>query len=73
MPFDCLSLMQEKGLYGDSPFLDASRGGRGIQFPFAVTDRVIIKVGEQSYYIFLCPCFFRLLKNINRSKLISGK
>lgn len=39
---------QEKGLYGDSPFLDASRGGRGIQFPFAVTDRVIIKGNKRT-------------------------
>lgn len=35
--------MQDKGTFGDSAFSDHLRG-RGVQFPFAVTDRVIIKV-----------------------------
>lgn len=38
-----LTVLQEKGNYGDSSFSDSPRG-RGVQFPFVVTDRVIIKV-----------------------------
>ncbi|KAF7147054.1 hypothetical protein RHSIM_Rhsim03G0152600 [Rhododendron simsii] len=37
---------QDKGSYGDSMLIDHSRG-RGVQFPFAVTDRVIIKEVDQ--------------------------
>ncbi|KAL5991311.1 hypothetical protein ACLOJK_012218 [Asimina triloba] len=36
-------LMQDKGSYGDTFSMEFSRG-KGVQFPFAVTDRVIIKV-----------------------------
>ncbi|CAO2816054.1 unnamed protein product [Amaranthus hypochondriacus] len=38
---------QEKGNYGDSSFSDSPRG-RGVQFPFVVTDRVIIKGNKRT-------------------------
>ncbi|CAK7339983.1 unnamed protein product, partial [Dovyalis caffra] len=38
---------QEKGGYGDSAVMDPPRG-RGVQFPFAVTDRVIIKGNKRT-------------------------
>ncbi|KAG7999234.1 hypothetical protein I3843_01G298300 [Carya illinoinensis] len=38
-------LDQDKGVYGDSTLMDTPRG-RGVQFPFAVTDRVIIKMDQ---------------------------
>ncbi|GAB4827704.1 hypothetical protein Ancab_034592 [Ancistrocladus abbreviatus] len=38
---------QDKASYGDSPCMDAPRG-RGVQFPFAVTDRVIIKGNKRT-------------------------
>ncbi|KAG5558140.1 hypothetical protein RHGRI_008159 [Rhododendron griersonianum] len=38
---------QDKGSYGDSMPIDHSRG-RGVQFPFAVTDRVIIKGNKRT-------------------------
>ncbi|XP_021758235.1 U-box domain-containing protein 62-like [Chenopodium quinoa] len=40
-------LEQDKGTYGDSSFLDSPRG-RGVQFPFVVTDRVIIKGNKRT-------------------------
>ncbi|KAL3524062.1 hypothetical protein ACH5RR_016896 [Cinchona calisaya] len=38
---------QDKGTYGDSVHADYPRG-RGVQFPFAVTDRVIIKGNKRT-------------------------
>ncbi|XP_015575762.2 U-box domain-containing protein 62 isoform X2 [Ricinus communis] len=38
---------QDKGGFGDSTAMDAPRG-RGVQFPFAVTDRVIIKGNKRT-------------------------
>lgn len=38
---------QDKGGYGDSGVMDPPRG-RGVQFPFAVTDRVIIKGNKRT-------------------------
>ncbi|XP_023541871.1 U-box domain-containing protein 62 [Cucurbita pepo subsp. pepo] len=38
---------QDKGGYGDSTLMDTPRG-RGVQFPFAVTDRVIIKGNKRT-------------------------
>lgn len=38
---------QDKGGYGDSTLMDPPRG-RGVQFPFAVTDRVIIKGNKRT-------------------------
>lgn len=38
---------QDKGSYGDSTVMDPPRG-RGVQFPFAVTDRVIIKGNKRT-------------------------
>ncbi|PON34952.1 hypothetical protein PanWU01x14_340100 [Parasponia andersonii] len=38
---------QDKGVYGDSTLMDLPRG-RGVQFPFAVTDRVIIKGNKRT-------------------------
>ncbi|XP_041001041.1 U-box domain-containing protein 62-like isoform X2 [Juglans microcarpa x Juglans regia] len=38
---------QDKGGYGDSTLMDSPRG-RGVQFPFAVTDRVIIKGNKRT-------------------------
>ncbi|KAM3281939.1 U-box domain-containing protein 62 isoform X1 [Capsicum chacoense] len=38
---------QDKGTFGDSVFSDHLRG-RGVQFPFAVTDRVIIKGNKRT-------------------------
>ncbi|KAE8648049.1 U-box domain-containing protein 62 [Cucumis sativus] len=38
---------QEKGGYGDLTLMDTQRG-RGVQFPFAVTDRVIIKGNKRT-------------------------
>ncbi|XP_062156904.1 U-box domain-containing protein 62-like isoform X2 [Alnus glutinosa] len=38
---------QDKGGFGDSTLMDPSRG-RGVQFPFAVTDRVIIKGNKRT-------------------------
>ncbi|KAJ9176011.1 hypothetical protein P3X46_014505 [Hevea brasiliensis] len=38
---------QDKGVYGDSPAMDTPRG-RGVQFPFSVTDRVIIKGNKRT-------------------------
>ncbi|KAF2319276.1 hypothetical protein GH714_014435 [Hevea brasiliensis] len=38
---------QDKGVYGDSPGIDTPRG-RGVQFPFVVTDRVIIKGNKRT-------------------------
>ncbi|KDP21647.1 hypothetical protein JCGZ_03318 [Jatropha curcas] len=38
---------QDKGVYGDSTATDTPRG-RGVQFPFAVTDRVIIKGNKRT-------------------------
>ncbi|GAV67798.1 U-box domain-containing protein [Cephalotus follicularis] len=38
---------QDKGSYGDQTLMDTSRG-RGVQFPFAVTDRVIIKGNKRT-------------------------
>ncbi|XP_021626214.1 U-box domain-containing protein 62 isoform X2 [Manihot esculenta] len=38
---------QDKGVYGDSPGVDTPRG-RGVQFPFVVTDRVIIKGNKRT-------------------------
>ncbi|KAF3433272.1 hypothetical protein FNV43_RR24374 [Rhamnella rubrinervis] len=40
-------LDQDKGVYGDSNLMDPPRG-RGVQFPFAVTDRVIIKGNKRT-------------------------
>ncbi|KAJ4823065.1 U-box domain-containing protein 62 [Turnera subulata] len=38
---------QEKGNYGDATVMDGHRT-RGVQFPFAVTDRVIIKGNKRT-------------------------
>ncbi|XP_070058097.1 U-box domain-containing protein 62 isoform X2 [Nicotiana tomentosiformis] len=38
---------QDRGTFGDSPLSDHLRG-RGVQFPFAVTDRVIIKGNKRT-------------------------
>ncbi|KAL3650351.1 hypothetical protein CASFOL_006754 [Castilleja foliolosa] len=38
---------QHKGIFGDPTLIDHSRG-KGIQFPFAVTDRVIIKGNKRT-------------------------
>ncbi|KAF4349765.1 hypothetical protein G4B88_029513 [Cannabis sativa] len=38
---------QDKGIYGDCTLMDLPRG-RGVQFPFAVTDRVIIKGNKRT-------------------------
>lgn len=38
---------QDKSSYGDSTLIDHQRG-RGVQFPFAVTDRVIIKGNKRT-------------------------
>uniref|UniRef100_A0A0A0LIQ7 U-box domain-containing protein n=1 Tax=Cucumis sativus TaxID=3659 RepID=A0A0A0LIQ7_CUCSA len=38
---------QDKGGYGDLTLMDTQRG-RGVQFPFAVTDRVIIKGNKRT-------------------------
>lgn len=38
---------QDKGNYGDSSLLDSPRG-KGVQFPFVVTDRVIIKGNKRT-------------------------
>ncbi|GMN41146.1 hypothetical protein TIFTF001_010369 [Ficus carica] len=38
---------QDKGVYGDSTLMELPRG-RGVQFPFAVTDRVIIKGNKRT-------------------------
>ncbi|XP_015877575.2 U-box domain-containing protein 62 [Ziziphus jujuba] len=38
---------QDKGVFGDSNLMDPPRG-RGVQFPFAVTDRVIIKGNKRT-------------------------
>ncbi|XP_059666844.1 U-box domain-containing protein 62-like [Cornus florida] len=38
---------QDKGSYGDSTLMDLPRG-KGVQFPFAVTDRVIIKGNKRT-------------------------
>uniref|UniRef100_A0A5B7ACZ5 Putative U-box domain-containing protein 62 n=1 Tax=Davidia involucrata TaxID=16924 RepID=A0A5B7ACZ5_DAVIN len=38
---------QDKGTYGDAALMDHPRG-RGVQFPFAVTDRVIIKGNKRT-------------------------
>ena len=37
------ALMQDKSNYGDASLADQPRG-KGVQFPFSLTDRVIIKV-----------------------------
>ncbi|XVE86067.1 hypothetical protein DITRI_Ditri18aG0006700 [Diplodiscus trichospermus] len=42
---------QDKSCYGESNIMDPPRG-RGVQFPFAVTDRVIIKVHVVNYQFF---------------------
>lgn len=42
---------QENGSYGDSYPVDYSRG-KGVQFPFVVTDRVIIKVYWKNFVHF---------------------
>ncbi|CAN1852476.1 U-box domain-containing protein 62 [Linum perenne] len=40
-------LLQERGTYGDSNTMDPPRG-RGVQFPFSVADRVIIKGNKRT-------------------------
>ncbi|XWS08360.1 hypothetical protein CRYUN_Cryun41cG0073100 [Craigia yunnanensis] len=49
---------QDKSCYGESNIMDPPRG-RGVQFPFAVTDRVIIKVYLVKSHIFSYNACFK--------------
>lgn len=54
-----LSVLQDRGNGGDISFSDSPRA-RGVQFPFVVTDRVIIKVCEVFMFKFILAVSLRL-------------
>ncbi|KAL2897979.1 U-box domain-containing protein 62 [Bienertia sinuspersici] len=69
---------QEKGNYGDSCFSDSFRG-RGVQFPFSVTDRVIIKgnkrtpqrfVGRQAIVTTQCLNGWYVVKTLDNAESV---
>ncbi|KAL7184146.1 hypothetical protein ACSBR2_026325 [Camellia fascicularis] len=69
---------QDKGSYGDSTPLDHPRG-RGVQFPFVVTDRVIIKgnkrtpqrfVGREAIVTTLCLNGWYVVKTLDNAESV---
>ncbi|KAM4104093.1 hypothetical protein ACJW30_06G130100 [Castanea mollissima] len=69
---------QDKGGYGDSTLMDPPRG-RGVQFPFAVTDRVIIKgnkrtpqrfVGRQAIVTTQCLNGWYVVKTLDNAESV---
>lgn len=69
---------QDKGVYGDSTLMELPRG-RGVQFPFAVTDRVIIKgnkrtpprfVGRQAVVTTQCLNGWYVVKTLDNAESV---